>query len=343
MYKKIEHAKDLPESWDKLCKNNIYMSKHFLEFMEKVNYCNQSYHLFYKEEKLYSCFMMFERKFNLFIFTDKYKINCPMKFIYLPLSVSHPSIVFDEDKHEIEDVLNKMKGIKIIINVNEENLKGFTKGHYLPICILENRWDTFDEYLKSMRSNYRRRINQALKKNKDIKYEFLSNNDNFTDEMYELYEQVFNHSQYSLEKLNADFFKNDISKILLLKINNKVEAFIQIIEDRNNDMLIFEFCGYNYKIAKKYDIYHNMLIKMTEYAIENKFKYLQFGQTAYDAKLKFGAKMYYNYFLLSHSNKLINWIIKKKIHWLEYKVTDYNFNVFNEVSNENIISKTKTT
>jgi hypothetical protein len=330
MYKKIQYAKDLPPEWDKLCKDNIYMSKSFMEHMEKANYCNQSYHLFYKENKLYSGFMMFERKFNLFIFTDKYKINCPMKFIYLPLSVSHPSIVFDEDTRELNNVLNKMHGIKIIINVGEEELDGFAKGNYLPICTLENRWSSFDEYLSSMRSSYRRRINQALKKSENIEFEFLKNNNDFTDEMYGLYEQVFNHSQYSLEKLTADFFRNDMSKILLLKINGKVEAFIQIIEDKNNDMLIFEFCGYNYEIARDYDIYHNMLIKITQYAIDNGFKYIQFGQTAYDAKLKFGAQMHRNYFLLSHSNKVLNWLIKKRIHWLEYKVQEYDFSVFKE-------------
>lgn len=331
MYKVVQNAKDLPSEWDILCKDNIYMSKHFMTFMEKVNYCNQSYHLFYEDNKLYAGFMMFERRFNLFIFTDKYKINCPMKFIYLPLSVSHPSIVFGKDNRELEQVLNKMKGVKIIINVDAKTeLVNFAKGHYLPICVLENKWTTFDEYLSDMRSNYRRRINQALKKNDNIEYIFLENNEDFTEEMYGLYEQVFNHSQYSLEKLTADFFKNDISKILLLKINDKVEAFIQIIEDRNNDMLIFEFCGYNYEIAKQYDIYHNMLIRMTQYAIEKKFKYLQFGQTAYDAKLKFGANMYYNYFLLSHSNKFINWLIKKNIHKLEYKVQEYNFNIFKD-------------
>ena len=140
MYKRINHAKDLPPEWDVLCKNNIYMSKSFMEHMEKVNYCNQSYHLFYKNGNLYTGFMMFERKFNLFIFTDKHKINCPMKFIYLPLSVSHPSIIFNEDKTELNAVLKKIKGIKIIINVDKEELDGFTKGNYLPICTLENKW-----------------------------------------------------------------------------------------------------------------------------------------------------------------------------------------------------------
>lgn len=330
MYKRIENAKDLPKEWDKLCKNNIYMSKKFMMFMEKVNYCNQSYHLFYKNNKLYTGFMMFERRFNLFIFTNKYKKNLPMKFIYLPLSVSHPSIVWNEDKTELTKVLNSMKGIKIIINVDTEELDNFSKGHYLPICTLENKWNTFDEYLNSMRASYRRRINQALKKGEAITYELLPDNKDFTLEMYDLYEQVFNHSEYSLEKLTVDFFRNDIAKTILLKINNKIEAFIQLIEDRNNDMLIFEFCGYNYEIAHDYDIYYNMLSEITKYAIDNKFKYVQFGQTAYDAKLKFGAKMYYNYYLLSHSNKFINALIRKYNDKLQYKVVDYDFNVFKE-------------
>lgn len=334
MYKRIDHASDLPKEWDVLCKNNIYMSKKFLTFMEKVNYCNQSYHLFYKKNKLYTGFMMFERRFNLFIFTNKYHINVPMKFIYLPLSVSHPSIVWNKDKSEVNKVLNSMKGIKILINIGEEELDGFSKGHYLPICILENKWNTFEEYLDSMRAGYRRRINQALKKGENIKYELLNDNKDFTDEMYELYEQVFNHSEYSLEKLTADFFRNDIAKTVLLKINNKTEAFIQLIEDRKNDMLIFEFCGYNYEIAHDYDIYYNMLAEITRYAIENKFKYVQFGQTAYDAKLKFGAHMYYNYYLLSHSNKFINKLIQKYNHKLQYKVVDYDFNVFKDSGEE---------
>ena len=270
-----------------------------------------------------------DEKFNLFIFT-KYKINLPMKFIYLPLSVSHPSIIWDKDKKEVNDILNKMKGIKILINIQDEELEGFSKGHYLPICIINNRWNSFDEYLNSMRSSYRRRINLALKKGENIKYEILENNKDFTDEMYSLYEQVFNHSEYSLEKLTVDFFRNDIAKTILLKIEDKVEAFIQIIEDRNNDMLIFEFCGYNYEIASDYDIYYNMIAEIVKYAIDNKFKYIQLGQTAYDAKLKFGADMYNNYYLLAHSNKFINWLIKKNNNFLQYKVQEYNFNVFKE-------------
>ncbi len=329
MYKRVEHAKDLPEEWDVLCEKNIYMSRAFLSFMEDVNPCRQSYHLFYRDGSLDSCFLMFERWFNLFIFT-KLHIPVPMKFIYLPLSVSHPSIVWGKDKQELTKILHKMKGIKIIINVDKEELSGFSKGHYLPICVLENRWSSWEEYIGSMRSGYRRRITKALEKGKAITYEELSDNREFTDEMYQLYEQVFAHSEYALEKLTADFFRNDIAKTLLLKIGGKTEAFIQLIEDRKNDMLIFEFCGYNYEVAHDYDIYYNMLARITRYGIEHGFRYIQFGQTAYDAKMKFGAKMFYNYYLLAHSNKFLNHLIKKHNSVLQYKVEPYHFNVFRE-------------
>lgn len=344
MYRSIKSAKELPVEWDQLTSDNLYMSKSFLCFMERVNPCNQSYHLFYQEDRLYSCFLMFERKFNLLIFTDRFKLTCNMKFIYLPLSVSHPSIVFSTDMSEVDGVLNKMKGIKIIINTKQnEVLKHFAQGDYLPICILENKWKSFEEYLKSMRSNHRRRINQALKKGEEIQCEWLKDNREFTDEMYELYEQVLNNSTYSLEKLEKEFFQNEISKTMILKVKGNIEAFIQIIEDRKNDMLIFEFCGYNYEAAHLYDLYWNMLIQITKYSIDNHFRYLQYGQTAYDAKLKFGATMHYNYFLLSHSNRFINKLIQKSIRFMQYKVKLYDFNVFRgDTNHEDNAGKTKT-
>lgn len=331
MYKRIDHARELPDEWNTLCRKNIYLSKAFLEYMERVNYCRQSYHLFYQDNRLCSCFMMFERRFNLFIFTDKYHIKLPMKFIYLPLSVSEPSIVFGKDSREMEETLKRMKGLKIIINTDaSRHLDGFSQGHYLPVCILKNRWESFDEYMKDLRSGYRRRYQKALEKGKALTIETLTDNKDFTKEMYGLYEQVFQHSTYSLEKLTWDFFKNNFSKIICLKLCGTVEAFVQIIEDRENDTLIFEFGGYNYEKAHEYDLYHNMLLVITKYAIEHHFKYIHYGQTAYDAKLKFGADMYDKYFLLSHSNPLINRIIRKHIDFLEYKVPEFSFHVFRE-------------
>jgi hypothetical protein len=320
------NAADLPEEWDELCKDNVYMSRRFLAFMDKANPCRQSYHAFYENGRIYSCFMMFERKFNLFIFTPL-NIKCNMKFVYLPLSASEPSIVFGKDTTEIEQALHSMKGIKIVINVDKQDaLKGFAQGHYLPVCVIGLKWDTFDEYMGSLRSSYRYRYKKALKRGSKIKYEILADNNCFTREMYGLYEQVFDHAEYSLEKLPLEFFKNDLSKIICMEIDGKIEAIIQIIE--NNDTLIFEFGGYNYAIARQYDLYHNMLLYMMKYAIDNGFKKIHYGQTAYDAKMKLGCNLYDKFFLLSHSNRFINYLIHKYTGFLEYKADNWDFNVF---------------
>jgi hypothetical protein len=328
LYKRFERAADLPEEWDELCKDNVYLSRDFLTFMDRANPCHQSYHAFYENDKIYSGFMMFEQKFNLFIFTPL-KIKCKMKFVYLPLSASEPSIVFGQDTTEIEQILHSMKGIKIVINVDKQDtLKGFAQGHYLPVCIIDLKWDTFEEYMDSLRSGYRYRYKKALKKGAKIEYEILADNNNFTQEMYTLYEQVFNHAEYSLEKLSLEFFKNDISKIICMKIDGKSEAMIQIIE--NKDTLIFEFGGFNYKMATQYDLYHNMLLYMMKYAIDNGFKRVHYGQTAYDAKMKLGCNLYEKFFLLSHNNKFINYLIHKFTGFLEYKADDWSFSVFKE-------------
>jgi hypothetical protein len=271
---------------------------------------------------------MFEKKHNLFIFTDFLNVQVPIKFVYLPLSASASSIITSADKTEIEDVLKKIPGVKIIINTDADfKISNFTQGQYLPVCLLEVKWKSFPDYLSNLRSAYRRRYTQALTKGSKIKIDILKDNKEFTPEMYRLYEEVFNSSQYFLEKLTLDFFKNDISKIACLKVDNKVKAFVQFIEDR--DTLIFEFGGYNHIDAHTYDLYHNMLLFLVKYGIENGFKYINFGQTAYDAKLKLGCSVHNKYFLLSSSNKIINYFMQKFIKFLQYKVKEYKFNVFN--------------
>ncbi|MDR3046798.1 MAG: GNAT family N-acetyltransferase [Bacteroidales bacterium] len=282
MYKIFNSAAALPQEWNNFCKGkNIYLAREFLQFMEKVNDCGQRYYAFYKDKKMNGCFMIFDAKFNIFTL-NKFEFKTKVKFIYIPLSASDSGIIFGDDNSEMEEVLNCIKGMKIILNTEEHNLlKNFTQGYYLPICMLENRWTTFKDYLNDMRSHYRHRFNIALKKGKEIDFRILPDNQEFSEEMYLLYEQVFNHSTITLEKLTVDYFKYcDIAKIITLNINDKTEAFVQIIED--GDTLVFEFGGFNYATLHDYDLYHNMQLAIVRYAIEHNIKYINLGQLAYE-------------------------------------------------------------
>ena len=46
-----------------------------------------------------------------------------------------------------------------------------------------------------------------------------------------------------------------------------------------------------HKLNHDYDIYISLLLKIIEYGIKNKFKIIDFGQTADEAKLKLAVNM----------------------------------------------------
>jgi len=322
--KYFDRAVDLPASWDDFTEGNIYLSKNILDSMERVSDCKPKYFMHYDKEELIACFMLFEKRHNLFTLHKWPNIQAKINFIYLLLSANAPGIKFSQD---IGETLNNISGLKAVFNLKEgENLSSFAKGVYLPSMTLANRWESLDEYLDSIRSGYRYRYRKALKLGSVLNKRILKSNEEFTKEMYGLYEQVYNNSDYKLEKLSYDFFKNDFSKIVVFELNNLPVAFVQLIEDK--DRLIFEFGGFNYQLNHQYDLYINMLLAIVQYGIENNFKVIDFGQTAEDAKMKLGCKMDNRYIWIGHSNKILNYLIKRGIVYLSYKQKFYNFNVF---------------
>lgn len=58
-----------------------------------------------------------------------------------------------------------------------------------------------------MRSGYRYRINKALRNLDNLIVKKIEN-DGFDDQFYSLYVNVFNKSEYKLEKLTKEFFVN---------------------------------------------------------------------------------------------------------------------------------------
>lgn len=324
------YAKDLPQDWDQKLGSNLYLRKEFLEFMERVDDTPKKYYIFRnKSGEIDTLFMThFRTGYNLTMFS-KIKTSIKMTFIYIPLSISRPGIIYGEEtKEDVAGFLRKMKGYKIILNTEENyDLQGFTKGLTCPRCVLKIRWHTFDDYMNDLRSNYRYRYKKAFAKSKDLKMYFLEDNQEFSEELYGLYLQVYENSPYKLEKLKIDFFRDNRFKIFVLEDNSKPQGFIQLLE--NEKELIFEFVGFEHKNNHVYDIYIRMLLEIVRYGIEGGFETIDFGQTADEAKLKLGCKYQKLYALLNHSNPLVNWCANKISRFIQYKpLDDHKFRVF---------------
>ena len=106
----------------------------------------------------------------------------------------------------------------------------------------------------------------------------------------------------------------------------------------NQDELIFEFVGVDYKYNDLYDTYHRILLEIVKYGIEHNFKTIDFGQTADESKLKLGSKYTMLYAYLHDTNPIKNFINKRLASVIEYKPITTKFNVYKEEENEDITS-----
>ena len=326
--KQFDSITKVPDEWDTIIGDNLYLSKDFLAFMEEIDKCEQKYYMIYDGEILDTVFMTYVRKrYNPAMFT-KYNLHQRMTMIYVPLSVTRPGIAYNKHLDQAMDFIKTIKGPKMLLNIEDVDPRGFAKGLTCPKCILTNRFDSFDDYMNSLRSNYRYRYTKCFKKSAPLTLEYLENNKDFTEEMYECYLQVYNKSRVRVEKLPIDFFRGKYFKIFVLKLEGKVMGFGQMLP--NGKELIFEFVGVNYEYNSTYDTYHRILLEIVKYGIENNFETIDFGQTADESKLKLGSKYTMLYAYMHHSNKMLNGIYKKLAKKIEYKPITTDYNVFKE-------------
>lgn len=323
MFKVYSTVNELPPAWDDMMGEDIFLNRGSLMNLAILNSCHQTYHI---DEENRIAFVNYKLYLNLFTFSKFLSLKVPVNVIGVPMSVSKCGYYAEDEAALIKlaDYIKGLGGFQVILN--SEEAIDMPKGTTLPECRLDISWSNIEEYLSSLRSNYRYRVKKAIKKLSDIEVEELNNNCCFDQSMYELYEEVYNNSKAKLEKLDIKFFKNYPSKIFKFTIEEKPVAFIQLVED--NEELIFLFGGFKHELNKKYDLYMNMLLKIIQYGTDNGFKSINLGQTSEETKLKLGAYQRKNHMYAHHRNPIINFIINTFIEDFSYKEYDVVHRVF---------------
>ena len=322
-------AAELPEEWDALTKGNIYLRREFLDFIEKSEKdYKPEYYLFYGEGRLDSVFVAHQRKgYNLGMFT-KIDIKIKVTLIYLPMCVTASGLVIGKLKDVVFRTIRSIKGYKMILNLSETDVPGFANGLTCPKCILDLDFSSFDDYVGSLRSDYRNRTKKVLRKTESLDIRFIDNKTEFTDELYALYLNVLNKSRVRIETLSKEYFTQKDFRIFVCYQGGEPAGFCQLLPD--GDELIFEFVGVDYKYNDEMPVYHRMLLEIIRYGIENGFKTVDFGQTADDTKLKLGSRYVPLYAALHSSNPIVNFFCKLLAKKIEYKPITTEFRVFKE-------------
>ena len=292
---------------------------HLLKLLEKINPCSQQYELIDN-----TVIISYYLKINLFNFANLFPLNAKVQVIGLPVSVSEKG--YFGEQHIVQKAIESRKGLKILLNGNSEFENG---GRTLSTFVFENKFTSFDRYIDSLRSPYRRRIKKALSHRNGIDIRKFDNV-NFNKNHYELYLSIMKRTDNPLETLPIEFFINYDAELYEFTDakTKEIIGFVQIKEIKNK--LLFLFGGFRKEDNLKYDIYYNMLTKIIEIGIEKKVKCIEFGQTAEECKTKIGCKEIPKYMYIHHSNPILNRIIQSLVPMFSYKPYSIEHHVFKQ-------------
>ena len=316
-----------PADWDRYCDND-WLKKDALLFDETWEE-GFTYH-FHPE---FACYT-FKRRMNLFTF-GKFKLHVPITMVALPVSIDGEGYFGD-----LEALIHHLKeegGLHLILNIRalEKIPQGIPYGRTLDTCIFDNNYEDFETYVSALRSPYRRRLRQALRRLGTVRIERI-HNETFDDQLYALYKAVLNRSKYPLETLPIEFFKTSKDDIHVFYHDQKPVAFVMVKVEK--DRLYFLFGGMNYAKRDALDLYYNMLIYILRLGIKQKSKTIYFGQTAESSKERLGCRREKRYMCIFTGNKTINKALSKFIGLFEYKPDPRVYHVFAEKNKDDIFA-----
>ena len=183
------------------------------------------------------------------------------------------------------------------------------------ILDLDSNWSSFEDYLMSMRSKYRIRMKNALKKFSPVTKQVITSADvdSYKSKMSELYNDILEGSGFVLIKGQKNYFKllkdrlGDDLKVVAYFLDDEMVAFYTWVMD--GDKMDSHFIGVNSMFNLKYQLYLNILLDLVRDAIENRAKRLFYYRTALEIQSSVGAEPHDMLCYIKHNNTLISSLI----------------------------------
>lgn len=204
------------------------------------------------------------------------------------------SIVFS-GFHEKSDIcMDKVNGLVEL--ETEPNL----------IMKLQDSWLKFEDYIQSMSSKYRQRVNKVFKQTAELEIKSFTEADILQNEnqLIELYKNVANHASFNMAYLNQGYFvamKQLFQDQFVVKgyyLQGQLVGFTSAFYKNENQYV--HFIGMNYEVNEIIPLYHRILFEFVSDSILLKHKVVYLGRTATEIKTTIGAEpiVMYNYIRL---------------------------------------------
>jgi hypothetical protein len=186
---------------------------------------------------------------------------------------------------------------------------GYVHSFSLPSCVLDLPYRSMDEYLRAMRSGYRRQALATLKGREAAGLRArLAPLAPHVDRILPLYDQVIERAEHRMERLNRAFFTELAERL--------PEASALLLEDRGGELICaavllrgatkvtFLISGIDYPAARPVRGYEALMLAVVEQAIEWRATSIELGQTSLPLKTRFGARVEARHLFFRHLGRV---------------------------------------
>lgn len=275
-----------------------------------------------------SVFVTYQHRLDIFTYGFG-GLRIPVTIMGIPCSVSAPGFQLTRQGFPgFKRALQEISGGVLVLNSPEQPLSSVcAQGTTLPNCVLDTQGLDFESYLRRMRSHYRYKIRKSMHCFQDVKTTVLRDNNQFNTALYELYEQVYQRSQFKLEKLPITFFQLFPGAISVFSTGNTLLGFTQTIF--KNKELLFLFGGLDYNLNPRFHTYINLLLHIVQMGMEKGANRVNLGQTAEAIKMRLGCRLQPRFLYARHSSRLYDFLVRRGIGLLSYSSPVDEHHVFN--------------
>jgi predicted N-acyltransferase len=202
---------------------------------------------------------------------------------------------------------------------------GYERVPSLPAVRLEINFSSFEEYLtrcvsRVTRKGLRRKFKKAAARG-PIELEVLRDAGHLIDELYPLYEAVFERAEFRFEKLTKEYLREvgrqmpDRTRFFVWRQSGKIIAFDLCFLHDNvlHDCII----GLDYSVALDLHLYFVTWRDVIQWATQNGVKLYYSGPLNYDSKRHFRCELVPLDLYVCHTSGWLNPIFRRLVKWLE--------------------------
>ncbi|HBB80538.1 MAG TPA: hypothetical protein DCZ98_01780 [Cryomorphaceae bacterium] len=180
-----------------------------------------------------------------------------------------------------------------------------------PFMIVDNRWNSFQEYMDSMKTKYRSRLKKAARFREGYDVVELEHNEDNITRCAGMLEKTLTDKvavlPIDLSELIIRFkvwFKEDY-KIFGIQDKGELKGFISVVEDGE----CLRAMHYGTLKSNPDMMYSLAMFHVIEYGIEHGFKQINLGRTATEIKSTYGARAAENHFSFYTRNVLLKLVL----------------------------------